>query len=237
MKQKQNFLCLVVLFLLLMGAFIFYFRGAIGGYFVKHRTELVLNSVSSHEEIQKNQRQSASFDYEEVTALSFEDLLKQQMAKQNYPVIGVLALPDVGICLPIFKGVDPSLLMAGAGTLKNKQMMGQGNYALASHHIFDALGYSGAHLLFSPLLKTQEGQKVYLTDLKQVFCYEITSMSVVPETQGTVILDTPGKKEVTLVTCYDQAAHFRYVVKGNLVSVQAYDQKTAFLFHQSFNQN
>lgn len=237
MKQRRNFLCLVILFLLLMGALIFYFRGAIGGYFVKHATQLALNNVPSHEEIQKNQKQPASFDYEAVTALSFEDLLKQQMTKQNYPVIGVLALPDVGICLPIFKGVDPPLLMAGAGTLKDKQIMGQGNYALASHHIFDSLGYSGAHLLFSPLLKAQEGQKVYLTDLKQVFCYEITLTSVVPEAQGQVILDTKGKKEITLVTCYDQAAHFRYVVKGKLISVQAYGQKTAFLFNQSFNQN
>ena len=66
---------------------------------------------------------------------------------QKLPVIGGIAIPEVEINLPIFKGLDNVNLFYGAGTMKPDQRMGEGNYSLASHHIFTA--ENASQMLFS----------------------------------------------------------------------------------------
>ncbi len=60
------------------------------------------------------------------------------MAAQQLPVIGGIAIPELGINLPIFKGLGNTELIYGAGTMKEEQVMGgENNYSLASHHILE----------------------------------------------------------------------------------------------------
>ena len=71
------------------------------------------------------------------------------MASSKLPVIGGISIPELNMNLPIFKGLENVALYYGAGTMKENQVMGQGNYSLASHHVF---GLTGANaMLFSPL--------------------------------------------------------------------------------------
>lgn len=85
------------------------------------------------------------------------------MAAQQLPVIGGIAIPELGINLPIFKGLGNTELIYGAGTMKEEQVMGgENNYSLASHHIFGITGSS--QMLFSPLERAQNGMSIYLTD-------------------------------------------------------------------------
>ena len=70
------------------------------------------------------------------------------------------AIPEVEINLPIFKGLDNVNLFYGAGTMKRDQVMGKGNYSLASHHIFTA--ENASQMLFSPLSHAKNGMKIYL---------------------------------------------------------------------------
>jgi len=237
MSKWKNFIFLsvMVLFLIIAGGLAL--RGPIMKYFIQLNVSASQKSTTSSKDIKVNQKKTATFDYAAVQSVSFEDILKSQMNRQNYPVIGDISIPELQINLPIFKGVDPNALMAGAGTLKENQVMGQGNYTLASHHIFDSFGYSGANLLFSPLMRAQKGQSVYITDLDKVYHYVIHDIQTVPETKGDVILDEPGKKEITLVTCYDAQAQYRLVVKAQLKDVQGYDEKSAELFSQEYRQN
>lgn len=49
--------------------------------------------------------------------------------------------------------------------------MGKGNYALAGHNMSNL----GPKVLFSPLYyRAKVGQKIYLTDMKNVYTYKIT---------------------------------------------------------------
>ncbi len=63
---------------------------------------------------------------------SSEAVLRAQLSNKALPVIGGVAVPSVGINLPIFKGLANEALLYGAGTLSPTQN-GEGNYALASH--------------------------------------------------------------------------------------------------------
>ena len=44
------------------------------------------------------------------------------MGSQKLPVVGGIAIPEVGINLPIFKGLGNTELTYGAGTMKEKEI-------------------------------------------------------------------------------------------------------------------
>ena len=115
-------------------------------------------------------------------------------------------------------------LYYGAGTMSDTQVMGQGNYALASHHVF---GIQGAtDLLFSPLERAKEGQEIYLTDKDTVYTYTITRVEKV-DPYRTDVLNEPapeGEPIVTLITCTDNYARGRIIVQGKLTDKTSYKE-------------
>ena len=113
--------------------------------------------------------------------------------------------------------------------------MGQGNYALASHHVSNIIGASGEGLLFSPLQHAKTGQMVYLTDKSNIYEYQTDKVAVISPTQGSVILDESGKKEVTLITC-DSDDAYRIEVQGQLVKTVPFDSTTARWFSSAYTQ-
>lgn len=175
----------------------------------------------SKEDIKKNKETDVSFDFENVESLSTEAVLKAQWDAQQLPVIGGIAIPELGMNLPIFKGLSNVALMYGAGTMKEDQQMGQGNYTLASHHIFGIAGAS--ETLFSPLERAENGMKIYITDKETIYTYVVTSVESLSPERVDVIDDYPGQTEITLVTCEDYAATKRTVVGGVLESSTPYE--------------
>jgi sortase A len=170
-----------------------------------------INNVT-RETIKKNKEAEATFDFDSVESISFEQVLRNQMNRQAMPVIGGIAIPEVGINLPIFRGLANENLAFGAGTMKENQVMGQGNYALASHNV---TGFSSdVSLLFTPLERAKKGMVIYITDKNNVYQYRINEVSVVSPDHSEVIDDTPGKTEITLVTCADPGAVNRIIVHG-----------------------
>ncbi|HFR3692086.1 TPA: class A sortase [Streptococcus suis] len=191
----------------------------------------------SKEEIASNKEVDTTFDFAQVESISTEAVMKAQWEAQQLPVIGGIAIPDLKINLPIFKGLSNVALMYGAGTMKETQEMGKGNYSLASHHIFGMAGAS--ETLFSPLENAKEGMKIYLTDKENVYVYNVKSVQSVTPDSVYVIDDVEGQNEITLVTCEDLAATMRTIVKGDLEEVIPYDQadgETLKYFEQTYNQ-
>lgn len=191
----------------------------------------------SKEEIASNKEVETTFDFAQVESISTEAVMKAQWEAQQLPVIGGIAIPDLKINLPIFKGLSNVALMYGAGTMKETQEMGKGNYSLASHHIFGMTGAS--ETLFSPLENAKEGMKIYLTDKENVYVYNVKSVQSVTPDSVYVIDDVEGQNEITLVTCEDLAATMRTIVKGDLEEVIPYDQadgETLKYFEQTYNQ-
>ncbi len=195
-----------------------------------------INNITK-EEIVKNQEAKTTFDFSQVESVSTEAVLAAQWEAQQLPVIGGIAIPDLGLNLPIFKGVSNVALMYGAGTMKENQVMGQGNYSLSSHHIFGLA--SASNTLFSRLEEAKVGMKIYLTDKDNIYTYIVTSVESVTPDSVYVIDDVEGQTEVTLVTCEDLEATMRTIVKGNFESTVAYDQapkEVQEAFNKSYNQ-
>lgn len=164
-------------------------------------------------EIEKNEQAEASFDVEAVEPISSEAVLRATFNHKRLPVIGGVAVPSVGVNLPIFKGLANEALLWGAGTMSPSQVMGQGNYQLASHHSHRE------DLLFAPLKYAQTGQKIYLTDLDKIYTYTITMVKIVDPAEVKWLDEIPGEELVTLVTCDSLAGVNRIVVQGKLAAV------------------
>ena len=94
-------------------------------------------------------------------------------------------------------------------------------------------------MLFSPLERAKNGMAIYLTDKEKIYEYIINDVSTVAPERVDVIYDTPGVKEVTLVTCTDLEATERIIVKGQLKTEYNFDQAPAEIlkaFSHSYNQ-
>ena len=143
----------------------------------------------------------------------------------------------MNINLPIFKGVGNTSLLYGAGTMKADQVMGEGNYTLAGHNM---TGFtSDLSILFTPLEKAKAGMSIYVTDKNNVYQYKIDKIDVVTPEHVEVLNDTPGKKEITLVTCADAEATHRIIVHGIFVDEKAFDKVTDSVknaFEKKYNQ-
>ncbi|HEM5070099.1 TPA: class A sortase [Streptococcus suis] len=213
------------------------FNTSIRNFIIGWNTNKYQISNVTTEDIEKNKQAETTFDFDQVQSISTEAILAAQWDAQRLPVIGGIAVPELGINLPIFKGVFNTSLMYGAGTMKENQEMGKGNYALASHHIFGVTG--AADVLFSPLDRAKNGMKIYITDKTNVYTYVIDSVEIVSPESVYVIDDVEGRTEVTLVTCTDYNATQRIIVKGVLESTTPYNETAKDIldsFNKSYNQ-
>lgn len=211
-KSKRNIFINIVATLLIIVALGLIFNAQIRNMIMVWHTNKYQVSKVSKDSIDKNKNVKTSFDFNKVESLSTEAVINAQWKAQQLPVIGGISIPEVSMNLPIFKGLNNAGLYYGAGTMKETQQMGQGNYALASHHVFGITGAS--NMLFSPLDRAKAGMKIYITDKEQVYTYVITSVETVTPDRTDLIEDTEGVTEITLVTCEDAAATNRTIVKG-----------------------
>lgn len=168
------------------------------------------------EEIHQNQQQDASFDFDAVEDLDFSTVVQAQMNRDDLPVIGWIAIPDVDLSISILNGVSNINLAAGAGTMKQDQQMGAGNYSLAGHN------RAGGQLLFNPLHRAEIGMSIHLTDMEVVYTYEITSIEMVDPNRIDVIEDQ-GETMITLVTCNVDGSR-RLIVQGRFLEQSLVDE-------------
>lgn len=212
-RRKMSFARGILVVLLLIIGLALLFNKPIRNTLIAWNSNKYQVTKVSKKTIKKNKEAKSSFDFQAVQPVSTESVLQAQMDVQQLPVIGGIAIPELGINLPIFKGLGNTELIYGAGTMKEDQVMGgENNYSLASHHIFGLTGSS--EMLFSPLERAKEGMSIYLTDKERIYEYEINAVFTVTPERIDVINDTPGLKEVTLVTCTDYEATERIIVKG-----------------------
>ncbi|MGX7243843.1 class A sortase [Enterococcus quebecensis] len=219
-NRKRNWLINIFLFLLLIVGLALVFNTQIRNMLIQQNGKSYAIKNLTPEEIKKNNEKDTTFDFAAVESLSTEAVLKAQLENKNLPVIGAVALPDVKINLPIFRGLDNVVLLTGAGTMKPDQEMGKGNYALASHRVQDMIS------LFSPLEYSKPGELIYTTDLNNVYTYKINYVEKIDPSRVELIDDVPGKKMITLITCGDMNAITRIAVQGELESVTPIKEAT-----------
>ena len=221
-KKRRNLLTNILAVFLILLSLVLIFNSKIRNMFMVWNTNKYQVSQVTKEKIEENKETEGNFDFDSVKSISSEAVLAAQWDAQQLPVIGGIAIPEVEINLPIFKGLDNVNLFYGAGTMKANQKMGEGNYSLASHHIFTA--ENASQMLFSPLVNAKAGMKIYLTDKDKVYTYEIREVKHVTPDRVDEIEDRDGIKEITLVTCVDYDATERIIVKGDFKEVKAYSE-------------
>lgn len=216
--------------------FLLVFSKPISHYIIGLRSNDYQVSKVSKATIAKNETAEATYDFSSVQSVSVKSLLTS--SGTDLPVVGGIAIPDLAINLPIFKGVTNDNLLYGAGTMKDSQVMGgENNYALASHHVFGLTGSS--QMLFSPLEKAKVGMTIYLTDKSMIYTYKITEIVSVSPEQTEVLDDVAGESTLTLVTCEDKEATKRLIVKATLTDSITYQKATKTqmkAFNYSYNQ-
>ncbi|MGN7476899.1 class A sortase [Solibacillus silvestris] len=171
----------------------------------KGSEELVKKEIVSVDEVQE-----ANFQFQTVQTLEIMDVLKAQLKKRDFSVIGSIAIPSVDLELPIGKGVSESVIALGAGTLKPDQQPGAGNYALASHYI------EGKDILFGPLYHVQIGDIAYISDKDFIHEYKISTIEVIQDSDVHVIYDVEDQVLLTLITCAE-AGTKRLLVQGEWI--------------------
>lgn len=169
----------------------------------------------THEQMKNNLNKKTSFNSEGISPMTTKELVAHQLEDKDMAGIGIISIPDIHLELPIFNGVTYETMMYGAGTAKPNQQMGKGNFALASHTIFNTFnGNIVPNLLFGNLIYAQTGQNIYLTDKDRVYEYQIDSIYKINVSQGNVIDNHEKKKEITLYTCTTLTGDERLVVHG-----------------------
>lgn len=131
--------------------------------------------VKSKNAVQKLQAENQStakkekpiYDFSKVSPISY-NLAKRAPTTSANVHRGMIKIPSVHIRAAINEGVSDISLISGAGTMKPKQKMGQGNYALAGHNNYD---YGKDGFLFSTLKQVKKGDNIYLTDFEKVYVY------------------------------------------------------------------
>lgn len=169
----------------------------------------------SAEEFKQNAEKEADYDYSDVQSISMETVLEAQKTKVEVNSIGLIAIPELDMKLAINHGSTNATMLYGAATVK-PQIMGEGNYVLASHSVNQ---YGGENMLFTPLWRTKLGMKIYLTDGEKVYTYTISEHFMVGP-NDTWVMDDTADSRVTLITC-DVSTFRRVITVGKLDSVQS----------------
>lgn len=206
LKILKNIALLMVLFI----GILLLFHNSIENRLVSMGTDSMKIDTISASEIEKNNEENTSFNFEEVEELDLKTILKANLNKDDISVIGAISIPSVNLNLPIGKGTSGYTLALTAGTMKENQVMGEGNYALAGHNM------DREDLLFSPLFQVKKGAAVYLTDLKYVYEYQIDEQRTIEATAIEVLDDIEGKKVLTLITC-DNNGEARLLTRAHFV--------------------
>lgn len=170
-------------------------------------------------------RERTKMDYESVSIPSLTQVYEANKPKNrkkamNY-VVGTISIPSVNIQLNILEGTNHINMLYGATTMLPNQKMGEGNYVLAGHNMKED------NVLFSNLITNDEpqvhkGDKIYLSDGKKRYTYEVTYTETV-NMHNTKCLNPSEKPVITLFTCTKDINNsgktlYRFVVHGNLLS-------------------
>lgn len=213
---------LTLLICMLLIGFLLIFINPIQNAIIAHLSDQLNTTDYSPDDIEENKNAAADFEFAAVQSLSIGEVLKAQTKLDKMPVIGSIAVPSVGMQLPIVKGVGNVSLAVGAGTMKPHQKLGKGNYALAGHY------FEEKDILFSPLYNAKVGDTIFLSDLTNVYEYKLTTKEIISATDVFVIDDIPEKTILTLITCADNGTK-RLAVQADFIEQYPFDEASSKL--------
>lgn len=133
-------------------------------------------------------------------------------------MMGYIEIPVIEVYLPVYHGVDESVLSKGVGHIPKTAFPigGEGNHSVLTGHT----GLPSAEL-FTDLTEVQEGDTFYVHIAGDTVAYEVDQILVVLPEEVDSIMPVAGKDYCTLVTCtpYGVNSH-RLLVRGHQVEYE-----------------
>lgn len=113
-------------------------------------------------------------------------------------IIGLLAVPSIGVSLPIYHGTGADTLDRGIGHLYGTALPvgGSGTHSVLTGHS----GIPG-DTLFTHLHQVHLGDRFTVTVLDRTLTYEVDQIRTVLPAQTSSLVAVPGRDYITLVTC------------------------------------
>lgn len=133
-------------------------------------------------------------------------------------IMGYIEIPAIGVSLPIYHGVEDTVLQIAIGHIEGSSLPvgGEGTHCVVSGH----RGLPSAKL-FTDLDKLAEGDTFLLRVLDEVLTYEVDQIHIVEPDEVDLLAIEAGQDLCTLVTCtpYGVNSH-RLLVRGHRVENQ-----------------
>ena len=134
-------------------------------------------------------------------------------------IIGYITIKSIGVYIPIYHGVEESILQIAIGHVdwSSLPVGGESTHAVVSGH----RGLPSAKL-FSDLDQMREGDTFTITVLNQMITYEVDQIRIVEPGDISELAIVPGKDYCTLVTCtpYGINTH-RLLIRGTRIANEA----------------
>lgn len=143
---------------------------------------------------------SKSSDYLDIKEVPLANKYKVLAETGDIVKLGSIYISDLDIKLPIFKGkplvkTSKDTMLFGATTNLENQIMGKGNYVLASHIV------DNPNLLFTSLHTLEKGSYIYLYDSNYSYEYRVYKNFEVYNTETWILNDIKDYNILTLYTC------------------------------------
>ena len=153
-----------------------------------------------------------------------EDSLFVERARSEYKSGGLrLIIPKMGVDDDVMDGTDTAALKHGPGLYSVAQLPGEGrkcNTSIAGHRA----GYGRYGNIFKEIHTMQEGDNLYLTDKKWIYCYEYRDTKITKPDDISVLYlqDYPC---LTLTSCNPLGKNTeRIILKAELTKIVPYEE-------------
>lgn len=224
---KKNGLTLILLLILLIGAGLIAYPSFANWWNSFHQSRAVasyaetaanMNTEEYERIISKSQAYNRKLSRSGILWTLDEDEekeYKEQLDIGTSGIMGYIDIPKIDVMLPIYHGIDESILQVAVGHIPGTSLPvgGKGSHCVVSGH----RGLPSARL-FTDIDKLVEGDSFTITVLNKTLTYEVDQIRTVLPTDLSDLQIEKGKDYVTLVTCtpYGINTH-RLLVRGHRI--------------------
>ncbi len=225
-KKKFSFSTLILVLILLIGLGVLLYPTISDWWNSMHATQAISSYVEAVDDLSEKEKEEmlraarkynasrpngANFGLTDEEYLEYESLLDIT----GTGIMGYIQIPSIGVNLPVYHGVEESVLQIAVGHVPGSSLPvgGKRTHAVLSGH----RGLPSAKL-FSELDKLTEGDVFTVTVLDRVITYQADQIRIVLPEETDELSIVNGKDYCTLVTCtpYGINTH-RILLRGHRI--------------------
>ena len=193
-------------------------------WYIKDKMDSTLSDLDelTAEDLVSNEGSLGDFNFDNIAEISPSKVILNPGSINKDLIIGQMVIPSINSNLTLFKGLSNNEMLAGVGTMKKDQIMGNGNYSIAGH-------YANNGTLLGDLTSVKVGDTVRITDKVKIYEYKVYETKVVSPDSVELIEDDiateRGNPIITVMNCYYENrvnTGNRFFVFGDLVNVRDY---------------